>query len=344
MKKVKLSALITIISILLIIATGCGKPSESAVKSSEGKPDQSKEEVVVNIGIQHAIAPLVLAKQKQWFEEEFAKHNAKVNWVEVQGGQPQFDAILTNRLDLAVTGNTPVITAQISNIPFKEIAIGSTGSKNVALLLPKNSFVKELKELKGKKIAVAKGTAAYDILFRLLDKSGLKAGDVEIIQLNPDEAKAAFISGSVDAWSIGEPYLSTAVVDDGAVVLADGSTIDYVSPAFHVARTKFTEEHPELVTAYLKVLEKTLIWQNENLDEAVKIYSESTKLNENVVESVIKNVSFATLPVSDEYVKAQQELAKFLFNEKAVNKIVDPSEVVDNTFINEALKDAKSNK
>ncbi|MGG3801459.1 aliphatic sulfonate ABC transporter substrate-binding protein [Metabacillus fastidiosus] len=344
MKKVKLSALITIISILLIIATGCGKPSESAVKSSEGKPDQSKEEVVVNIGIQHAIAPLVLAKQKQWFEEEFAKHNAKVNWVEVQGGQPQFDAILTNRLDLAVTGNTPVITAQISNIPFKEIAIGSTGSKNVALLLPKNSFVKELKELKGKKIAVAKGTAAYDILFRLLDKSGLKAGDVEIIQLNPDEAKAAFISGSVDAWSIGEPYLSTAVVDDGAIVLADGSTIDYVSPAFHVARTKFTEEHPELVTAYLKVLEKTLIWQNENLDEAVKIYSESTKLNENVVESVIKNVSFATLPVSDEYVKAQQELAKFLFNEKAVNKIVDPSKVVDNTFINEALKDTKSDK
>ncbi|MGG3927100.1 aliphatic sulfonate ABC transporter substrate-binding protein [Metabacillus fastidiosus] len=344
MKKVKLSALITIISILLIIATGCGKASESAVKSSEGKPDQSKEEVVVNIGIQHAIAPLVLAKQKQWFEEEFAKHNAKVNWVEVQGGQPQFDAILTNRLDLAVTGNTPVITAQISNIPFKEIAIGSTGSKNVALLLPKNSFIKELKELKGKKIAVAKGTAAYDILFRLLDKSGLKAGDVEIIQLNPDEAKAAFISGSIDAWSIGEPYLSTAVVDDGAIVLADGSTIDYVSPAFHVARTKFTEEHPELVTAYLKVLEKTLIWQNENLDEAVKIYSESTKLNENVVESVIKNVSFATLPVSDKYVKAQQELAKFLFNEKAVNKIVDPSEVVDNTFINEALKDAKSDK
>ncbi|MED4531448.1 aliphatic sulfonate ABC transporter substrate-binding protein [Metabacillus fastidiosus] len=344
MKKVKLSALITIISILLIIATGCGKSSESTVNSSEGKPDQSKEEVVVNIGIQHAIAPLVLAKQKQWFEEEFAKHNAKVNWVEVQGGQPQFDAILTNRLDLAVTGNTPVITAQISNIPFKEIAIGSTGSKNVALLLPKNSFIKELKELKGKKIAVAKGTAAYDILFRLLDKSGLKAGDVEIIQLNPDEAKAAFISGSVDAWSIGEPYLSTAVVDDEAIVLADGSTIDYVSPAFHVARTKFTEEHPELVTAYLKVLEKTLIWQNENLDEAVEIYSESTKLNENVVESVIKNVSFATLPVSDKYVKAQQELAKFLFNEKAVNKIVDPSEVVDNTFINEALKDAKSNK
>ncbi|MGG3890623.1 aliphatic sulfonate ABC transporter substrate-binding protein [Metabacillus fastidiosus] len=344
MKKVKLSALITIISILLIIATGCGKSSESTVNSSEGKSDQPKEEVVVNIGIQHAIAPLVLAKQKQWFEEEFAKHNAKVNWVEVQGGQPQFDAILTNRLDLAVTGNTPVITAQISNIPFKEIAIGSTGSKNVALLLPKNSVIKELKELKGKKIAVAKGTAAYDILFRLLDKSGLKAGDVEIIQLNPDEAKAAFISGSVDAWSIGEPYLSTAVVDDGAIVLADGSTIDYVSPAFHVARTKFTEEHPELVTAYLKVLEKTLTWQNENLDEAVKVYSESTKLNENVVESVIKNVSFATLPVSDKYVKAQQELAKFLFNEKAVNKIVDPSEVVDNTFINEALKDAKSDK
>ncbi|MFF2016872.1 aliphatic sulfonate ABC transporter substrate-binding protein [Paenibacillus sp. NPDC058177] len=346
MKKNTFAILLVAISMLLVLAA-CGKDNNSGsntTASGNNKGGASASEVTVNIGVQHAVAPLVLAQQQKWFEEEFAKHNAKVSWVEVPGGPAQFDAILTDRLDLAVTGNTTVITGQISDIPFKEIAIGSTGSKNVGLLLPKNSTITDLSELKGKKIAVAKATAAYDILFRLLDKAGLTANDVELIQLSADEAKAAFVGGSVDAWAIGEPYLSTAVVDEGAKVLADGSSINYISPAFHIVRTKFADEHPDLVVAYLKVLEKTLQWQTDHLDEAVKIYAEGTKLNPEVVKSVISNVQFATVPVSDDFVKAQGELAAFLLKEKAVNKSVDPSKVVDNTFINQALEELKNDK
>lgn len=344
MKKPSLAILLITLSLLLLLAA-CGKDTTSSdTAGSNDSKKSSSDKVVVNIGVQHAVAPLVLAQQKKWFEEEFAKHNATVNWVEVQGGPPQFDAILTNRLDLAITGNTTVITGQISEVPFKEIAIGSTGSKNVGVLTQKDSPVKTIADLKGKKIAVGKATAAYDILFRLLDQAGLSADDVEIIQLSADEAKAAFIGGSVDAWAIGEPYLSTAVVDEGARVLADGSTINYISPAFHIARTKFTEEHPNLVVAYLKVLERTLRWQNENFDEAVKIYAEGTKLNPEVVKSVISNVQFATVPVSDDFVKAQGELSQFLLREKAVNKTVDPSLVVDNSFIKQALDELDKEK
>jgi sulfonate transport system substrate-binding protein len=345
MKKRQLATLLIALSMLLVLAA-CGKDSNTGNSSSASGSNQGEatsKEVTVNIGVQHAVHPLVLAQQQKWFEEEFAKHNAKVNWVDIPGGPAQFDAILTNRLDLAVTGNTGVITGQISDIPFKEIAIGSTGSKNVGLLLPKDSTITELSELKGKKIAVAKATAAYDILFRLLDKAGLTAKDVEIIQLNADEAKAAFVGGSVDAWGIGEPYLSTAVVDEGAKVLGDGSTLNnYISPAFQIARTKFADEHPELVVAYLKVLQKSLQWQNDNLDEAVKIYSEGTKLNPEVVKSVISNVQFATVPVSDDFVKSQAELNEFLVKENAVSQKVDVSKVVDNTFINQALEESKA--
>ncbi|MFF2479982.1 aliphatic sulfonate ABC transporter substrate-binding protein [Paenibacillus sp. NPDC058071] len=331
MKKVQLLLLIAVVGLVMVLSA-CGSNKETDISSPN-------EQVSVKIGVQHAVHPLVLAQKKGWIEEEFAKHNAKVEWVEIQGGPAQFEALLTNRLDLAITGNTGVITGQIADIPFKEIAIGSTGQKNVGILLPKGSAVKNVADLKGKKIAVAKATAAYDILFRLLDQAGLKGSDVQIIQLNADEAKAAFLGGSIDAWGIGEPYLSTAVVDDGAIVLADGATINYTSPAFQIARTKFTEEHPELVTAYLKVMENTIRWQNENLDEAVNVYAEGTKLNPDVVKSVIHNVSFANVPVSDAFVKAQGELSEFLFKEKAVDKTVDPSLVVNNTFIEQALKE-----
>lgn len=342
--KRKINALLLTTISLLLLLTACAKENPKDSSSSTATGDRPAEKIAVQIGVQHAVHPLVLAQQQKRFEEEFAKHNATVSWVEIPGGPAQFDAILTNRLDLAVTGNTTVITGQISDIPFKEIAVGSTGSKNVGLLLPKNSTIQDLSELRGKKIAVAKATAAYDIVFRLLDKAGLTANDVEIIQLNADEAKAAFVSGSVDAWGIGEPYLSTAVVDEGAKVLADGSTINYVSPSFHIVRTKFADEHPELVVAYLKVLGRTLEWQDEHVDEAVKLYSEGTKLNAEVVKSVISNVQFATVPVSDNYIASQSELSEFLLKEKAVNKAVDPSLVVDNSFIDQAIKELKAEK
>src|SRR5690606_18289590 len=128
--------------------------------------------------------------------------------------------------------------------------------------------------LKGKKVAVAKGSSAYGLLYRLLEKENIKPAELEIIQLQPDEAQPAFETGKVDAWAIWEPYQSIQAVKNSAKVIASGETIGTFSPGFQIVRTQFAKEHPELVELYLKVTEKATRWQLENKDEATEIYAD----------------------------------------------------------------------
>ncbi|MDV2887603.1 NrtA/SsuA/CpmA family ABC transporter substrate-binding protein, partial [Alkalihalophilus pseudofirmus] len=102
-----------------------------------------------------------------------------------------------------------------------------------------------MEDLKGKKVAVAPGSGSSNFLYMALDKNKLTAKDIEIVPLQPDEARAAFENGSVDAWTIWEPYLTTAIYQIGAVPILTSEDINLLSPAFLVARTKFTEEHPK---------------------------------------------------------------------------------------------------
>ena len=93
-------------------------------------------------------------------------------------------------------------------------------------------------------------------MYRALDKEDINAKDVNVIQLQPDEAQPAFESGSVDAWAIWDPFISLHTVNKGAKVITDGERLNVSSPEFLIARTKFAKEHPELVEKFLKVYEK----------------------------------------------------------------------------------------
>ncbi|MEB9007738.1 NrtA/SsuA/CpmA family ABC transporter substrate-binding protein, partial [Bacillus cereus] len=233
-KKLKILSFALAISVCLL---GCEKSTASS----------KKEDVTIQIGIQQGLSPLLLAKKKGWFEEEFKKEGVKVKWTEFQSGPPYFEAIASNRLDFGEVGNSPVISAQAAGIGFTEIANTSYARKGTGILVQKDSKIASVKDLKGKKIAVAKGSSAFNLLYRALDKEGIDAKDVNVIQLQPDEAQPAFESGSVDAWAIWDPFISLHTLNKGAKVIADGETLNVSSPEFLITRTKFAKEHPELV-------------------------------------------------------------------------------------------------
>lgn len=328
----KISSLFFIVFVIALVITGCG------TNNASGDAKKEKGEKVVNIGSQQAVTPYYLAKEKKWFEKEFAKKNVKVNWVEVQGGAPQFEALTAERIDFFVTGNTPSITAQNAGIPFKVIGVASTGQKNIGIVVKNKSKIKTIADLKGKKIAVAKATAAYDNLIRLLKHGGLNIKDVQVINLQANEAKAAYTGNSVDAWVVTEPFLSQTIVDDKSRVIADGSTINYTSPAYYIGREEVLKDHPEYATTFLKVIKKATDWQDKNLDQAISIYSDQLKLNDKVVRKVIDHVNFTLAPLNGELQKNQQEVAEFLHNEKAIDQVPDTSKVTDNQYVEKVLK------
>jgi sulfonate transport system substrate-binding protein len=341
MKKLKgHTFIVAAILLTFAILTGC---SSTATNANDKK--KNNENLTINIGIQQSLGPLLIAKEKGLFEEEFAKDGIKVKWTVFQSGPPHFEAMAANRLDFGAVGNSPVVSAQAAGIPFKEIAVGSDGLKGNAILLPKDSKIKSFKELKGKKIAVAKGSSGFNLLYRAIDQAGLTPDDVEIIQLQPDEAQPAFESGAVDAWSIWEPFISLQTIKNGAKTLENGESLNVYSPNFVIARTAFTEEHPELAVRFLKVFEKARLFEKEHREEAIELYANSRKIDKNVVQQVLENIQATNLPITEDIIQAQQETADFQYELGAISKKIDTSKVVDNTYIEQALKElAEENK
>ena len=181
-------------------------------------------------------------------------------------------------------------------------------------------------------------------MYRAIDHAGLTPNDVKVIQLQPDEAQPAFESGAIDAWSIWEPFISLQTLKNGAKVIDNGESLHVFSPNFVIARTAFTEEHPDLVR-FLKVYEKARLFEKEHSEEAIELYANSRKIDKEVVKRVLKNIQSANLPISDDIIQGQQDTADFQYKLGAISKKIDTSQVVDNTYIEKALKElSKENK
>ncbi|MBW7975815.1 aliphatic sulfonate ABC transporter substrate-binding protein [Bacillus velezensis] len=317
--------IIILLAAAVMMSAGC---------SADGTGGSGKTVKEIRIGIQQSLSPLLIAKEKGWFEEAFKKDGIKVKWVEFQSGPPQFEGLAADKLDFSQVGNSPVISGQAAGIDFKEIGLSQDGLKANGILVNKGSGIQSLKELKGKKIAVAKGSSGFDFLYKALDKAGLSADDVTIIQLQPDEAVSAFENKSVDAWSIWEPYLSIETLQHGAEILANGESTDLYSPGFTLVRTGFSKE----VVRFLKVFNKAVTWQKEHKDEAVSLYAKIKHLDPKVVRNVLNNTEPLNEPINDDIVKAQQETADFQYQTKAIHKKIHVKDVVDNSFIKKALE------
>lgn len=356
MKKSRVVQLFTII-MLLVVMTACSSNGGSgSATGSTGKADNNNEQstssnmqaedgqaksydgVTIKIGVQGSGGLFGKAREEKWFEQEFEKLGVKVEWSEFQSGPPMTEAIASNKLDIAGLGNMPVIAGQAAGIPYKIISQVLDGKNNVAILVASDSNATTLADLKGKKIAVTKGSNAYNFLYRGLSEAGLSDADLEIIQLQPDEAQPAFESGGVDAWAVWDPYITINTLTGKAKVLADGETLGVLSPSFTIARTAFTEQYPELVTLYQQVVNKALAWESANEDEALERYAAERGIPKEVIAGTFERARMINIAVSDEIIQELQKTADFQYEIKNIRKEVSVADILDNQFIEAALQ------
>lgn len=359
----KNSKIVSIVTILLLglVLAACGKaanttstgsnasstPSASNANSpgSQAAADSKpKEKVTVNIGVQGKTGILVYARENGFFEKAFAAVGAEVKWSEFASGPPHFEALASGRLDFGSVGGTPLISGQSGGVDFKAIAVTGDGKQGNMIVIPKNSPIKELKDLKGKKVAVAKGSSAYNFLYMAIAKAGLKGDDIKVIQLQPDEARPALDSGAIDAWSIWDPYATIAVFQTGAKILVSGEDLNINAPSFLIARTKFTQEHPDLTVLFLKTYEEVRKYYLDHQDEVADGFVKSQKLDKEIIVTVLKNSFPLLLPITPEFAKAHQEQADFLYSVGAINKKLDTSQVLESKFVEQALKELGAQK
>ncbi|GLX70244.1 aliphatic sulfonate ABC transporter substrate-binding protein [Paenibacillus glycanilyticus] len=334
MKRSKLRTLtITAISVITLVAVmaGCGGKESKGAKGSDAAANEGAAErphVTVNVAINGGLTPLLLAREKGWLEEEFKTVNADVKWSEFQSGPPLLESLASKRVDLSFLGDGATISGLSANLPFEVIALLSDGKLSNSIITPKDKGIAKVEDLKGKSVAVAKGTTAHVFLLKVLEKYGLSDKDVNLIALQPEDALPAFETGKVDAWVTWDPYTTKETASGKATVIA-GSNEGIAAPVSAIARTDFAKSNPELVTAFLKVYKQAIDWQNANTDEAVKIYSDLKKIDAGVVKALLASSAPSLRAYTQEELDAQQKSAELLLGNGFIkNKISFQDHVV----------------
>src|ERR1700756_2159172 len=179
---------------------------------------------VVRIGYQK-YGKLVLRKSRGTLEEKLKPLGYTVTWTEFPSGPPLLEALNVGSIDFGIAGETPPIFAQAAGAPLVYLAYDPPAPQGEAILVAKDSPLKSVAELRGKKVALNKGSNVHYLLVRALENAGLKYTDIQPVYLAPADALAAFSRGSGDAWAIWDPYEAAAEASTGARVLADGTGI-----------------------------------------------------------------------------------------------------------------------
>lgn len=271
-------------------------------------PAQAEAPEEFRIGYQKGSAILVIAKQRQVFEKRLKELGVeKVKWVEFQFGPPLLEALGAGAVDIGVVGDTPPIFAQAAKANL--VYVASAPASASAILVPKSSQIQKVEELKGKKIAIAKGSSSHNLTVQALAKHGLSFKDIEPVYLSPADAAAAFATGSVDAWTIWDPYFAIAETKHEARVLLSSTESGLDSNSFYLANRDFAQKHPDVLKAALEEVSGVSKWAADNRDQLASISSQATGVDLGAQTIASKRYRIDLQPLSEDVIGKQQAIA-----------------------------------
>jgi sulfonate transport system substrate-binding protein len=282
---------------------------------------QSQPTTELRIGYQKAASLFVLQKAQGTLAKRLAPLHASVKWVEFPAGPQLLEGLNLGSIDVGYVGEAPPIFAQAAGAKFAYIGYDPAAPEAEALLVPKDSAVKSVLELKGKKIALNKGSNVHYLLVRLLEKNGLKLNDVQPVYLAPADARAAFERGSVDAWVIWDPFAAAAEKAIGARVLADGKGV-VNNYQYYLAERSFVATNPKVIQALFDDAVEQGAWLKANLKKAAELIAPLQGLPADVVEFSLRRYQFNVKPVPDSVIADQQKLADTFFALKLIPKAI----------------------
>ena len=282
---------------------------------------QAQQKTELRIGYQKAASLFVLQKTQGTLEKRLAPLNATVKWVEFPAGPQLLEGLNLGAVDVGFVGEAPPIFAQAAGAKFAYIGYDPAAPEAEAILVSRNSVIKSVAELKGKKIALNKGSNVHYLLVRLLEKNGLKPSDVQPVYLPPADARAAFESGHVDAWVIWDPFAAAAEKAIAARVLADGKGV-VNNYQYYLGERGFVAKNPKVIQALFDDSVAQGAWLKANLKKAAALIAPLQNLPVDVVELSLQRYQFNVRPVPDSVIAEQQKLADTFFDLKLIPKAI----------------------
>jgi sulfonate transport system substrate-binding protein len=314
---------VTFVFLLSFLISGCSA-STSREKQESTSNDPGKK--VVNIGYQK-FGTLNILKAQKSLEKGLKPLGYSVKWTEFPAGPQLLEALNVGSLDFGHTGEAPPIFAQAAGAPLVYFANAPANPKGEAILVPKDSPIKTIEDLKGKKIALNKGSNVHYLLVKALEKAGLKYQDIETAFLPPADARAAFEKGDVDAWVIWDPFLAEAERATNARILADGTGL-VNNREFFLASSQFAKEHSDVLDVIFKEVQKTEKWVEGNPKEAAEFLSPQIGMDVETLELTLNRKTFGLEKVNEEVAKDQQQIADQFFKLKLIPNEIDVKEAI----------------
>jgi sulfonate transport system substrate-binding protein len=302
------NALISIVTILATVA-----PLAVAQKN----PSDS----VIRIGYQK-YGTLVLLKARGGLEKRLAPMHVSVQWTEFPAGPQLLEGLNVGSIDFGTVGEAPPIFAQAAGADIIYVGNEPAASAAEAIVVPNNSPIKSLSELKGKKIALNKGSNVHYLLVKLLEKGGIKYSEIDPIYLTPADARAAFERGSVDAWAIWDPFFAAAQKQTGARVLADGQGV-VSNHQFFLASRPYAQKHADVVSIALAEVAAVDEWVKSNLQDAAAALQPQIGLDQPTLALALSRGGYGVKPVNDAVMSEQQQIADAFYNLKLIPKKIN---------------------
>lgn len=268
-------------------------------------------------------APLFVAKQKKWLDEELAKvtPGASVTWSSFAAGPPINESFAAGQQDVGFVGDTPALVGKAAGLDTSAIALTSDGPKSLAVIVGGNSPITAPKELKGKKVAVTKGSYAHHLLALVLEQGGLTLGDVELVNLPVAEIPPAIVAGTIDAGAVWEPILTRYESQKAVRVLADGTGIKK-GLLLIVADNGFLKTRPEQAKALLKAYKRASDFVTANPKEAAELISGDVNLAPDLLVQVLQRMHYDPV-VHDDDVAEVKKTEQFMRTHGLIKTAVD---------------------
>jgi len=293
-----------------LLKAGASALTLAAASAAFGKDDR-----VLRIGYQKGW--LSILRGRGTLERALAPLGASVRWTEFNAGPVQLEALNVGAIDFGDVGEAPPIFAQAAGAPLVYVGTTVPRPRLESVLVPKDSVIRTVADLKGKRVAFNKGSNVHYFLLKLLDKHGLKYSDVQTVFLSPPDARAAFEKGAVDAWVIWEPFLSAGQKALDARILADATGVAN-NRQYYFSSRDFATKNPDLLKIALQQISEIDTWIGANRPAAAKELSQVLGLDVAVTTQYLDRVAYGTRAITGDILAEQQAIADTFFDLKLI--------------------------
>lgn len=307
--------------------------SDDSGTSTKGRDDGA----VLRIGAQPfpLYSSIYVAKELGFLDEELKAIGATYEWTEFNSGPLVNEAVAAGTQDIGFMADQPAIVAKSSGQDIQIISNVAYGEKALALLVPQDSKITKVEDLAGKKVALVVGSYAQHLLVLLLEKAGLTVDDVELINLPASEQAAALAGGQVDAIVIWEQYISQLTTSGQAKVIADGTGIKRGNMVTY-AVTKYAQEHPLVIQAYIKASQRASEYIAKNPSQAAAAIAKNFGVSAELMEEILAKFSFDP-KLTDEDITEVTKVKDYLKSVDIIKNDVDIDEFINTSYYEAAL-------